>query len=121
MMRGGIFPPCVLAVATISEITYSFDFLKLPTCRHLQTTYVSGANKFIRIMKIRKYLHSENFRRALATKMRVTSRGNPTSRGNYFFSDKYPRKPGAFVMTNFFRRAAIACKELTRARFGGLT
>jgi hypothetical protein len=48
MMRGGIFPPCVLAVATISEITYSFDCLKLPTCRHLQTTYVSGANKFIR-------------------------------------------------------------------------
>jgi hypothetical protein len=34
------FPPCLLAFATISEITYSFDMLKLPTCRHLQTTYV---------------------------------------------------------------------------------
>ena len=27
-------------LATISEITYSFDILKLPTCLHLQTTYV---------------------------------------------------------------------------------
>jgi hypothetical protein len=39
MMRRGT-SALLLAFATISEITYSFDILKLPTCRHLQTTYV---------------------------------------------------------------------------------